>query len=319
MTMKAIVIDSPGGLDKLRIADVEEPRGEIKIRVKYAGLNPIDVNTIKGSTNYKISPYPHIPGAEFVGEVTEINTEHTQLKIGDRVVVYSRYFDGKCGYCASGRQELCDNGGIYGATRNGGYSEFFAAPEQNFIKIPAEMTYEDAVGLPVGGLTSYHALRVAALSPGEKVLVVGASGNTGQYAVLLSKMFGAEVYYISRKKWLDQFGATEWNGEKIDLIVNSLGTEFFGKYLEYLNKGGRIVTFGTYTGKMTQLDLAFLYTGERRIIGSTGGSLQEMRELVSLVNSKKIKTRVWKHFKYTELPEAIKQYEEKDGRIIIDF
>jgi len=315
--MKAIIVEEPGGLENLHIGEVQDSSGEVLIKVKYAGLNPIDVNTIKGKTNYKISPFPHIPGAEIAGIVKESKTN--KFKPGDRVILYPRFFDNSCLYCISGKQHICENGGIYGATSNGGFSELFAGPALNFLKIPEDVDFEDAVGLPVGGLTSYHALIESNLKTGEKVLIVGASGNTGQYAVILSRIFGAEVYFVSRKKWLTEYGAIEWNGQNVDLIINSLGTDFFKNYLSYLNKGGRIVTFGTYTGKLTEIDLAFLYTGERKIIGSTGGTLKELQDLLKLVKNYKIKTKVWKHFKYTDIREALQQYDSKDGRIIIDF
>ncbi len=315
--MKAVIVEEPGGFENLHIGDTPNPKGEIVIKVKHAGLNPIDVNTIKGKTNYKISPFPHIPGAEIAGIVEE--SKNDKFKPGDRVIVYPRFFDNSCTYCISGKQHLCEFGGIYGATSNGGFAEFFAAPAMNFLKIPDAVDFEDAVGLPVGGLTSYHALLEANLKAGERVLVVGASGNTGQYAVILSKIFGAEVYFYSRKKWLTDYGAIEWKGETVDLIINSLGTEFFKNFLPYLNKEGRIVTFGTYTGKLTEIDLAYLYTGERKIIGSTGGTLSELQDLLRIVKNYRIKTKVWKHFKYTEIKEALQQYDSKDGRIIIDF
>lgn len=314
--MKAVVIREPGGLDNTRIEDIDAPRDGILIKVAYAGLNPVDINTIKGRTNYKLNPYPHIPGAEFVGTVHEAG-DSKKFHKGDRVIVFPRIFDGTCDRCLEGREEICRHGGIIGVTSNGGFAEYFSTDDEHLIKIPDEMSFEDAVSLPVGGLTAYHALKLAGLKKGERILVIGASGNTGIYGVMLSTLIGAKVYYISRKDWIMKLGGLPWSGENVDVIFNSLGTEFWNKYLEYMDTGGRLVTFGTFTGTEGKLNIAYLYTGERSIIGSTGGTRREMIELIDIVKNNNLKSRIWKTYNLESYEEAIKNYDKKDGRIIL--
>jgi len=314
--MKAVVIREPGGLINTRIEDIDEPENGIIVRVAYAGLNPVDINTIRGKTNYKLNPYPHIPGAEFVGTISDPGNSE-KFKKGDRVIIFPRIFDGTCDRCLEGREELCRNGGIIGVTSNGGFAEYFSTDEEHLIRIPDGMSFEDAVSLPVGGLTSYHALKLANLKSNERILVVGASGNTGIYGIMIAKYMGARVYYISRKEWLNDLGAEPWKGEIVDVILNSLGSEFWDKYLGYMDSGGRLVTFGTFTGVEGKLNIAYLYTGERSIIGSTGGTRKEMMELLNIVMKNKMKSKIWKIYKLEEYEKAIEEYGKKDGRILL--
>ncbi|MEM0141648.1 MAG: alcohol dehydrogenase catalytic domain-containing protein [Thermoplasmatales archaeon] len=314
--MKAIVVRQPGGLENTRLEEVEKPSGPLIVKVTYAGLNPVDINVILGRVNYNIAPYPHIPGAEFVGFV-ESTQQSGRFKVGDRVVVYPRIYDGTCERCRTGMEEICRNGGIIGVGSNGGFSEFFATDETHLELIPDSLSFEDAVSIPVGGLTAYHALKRAELKKGEKLLVIGASGNTGLYSIVLGKLMGAEVFYSSRKKLKGQEGISEWKNEKVDVIVNSIGTEAWEPYVDYLDTNGRIVTFGTLTGKEVKLNLAQLYTAERSIIGSTGGTRSEFKDLIKLISENRLKSRIWKVFNLNDYEEAIREYGSKEGRIIL--
>jgi alcohol dehydrogenase len=314
--MKAVLIKEKGDIAGTEIADVPKPAGEVVINVAYAGLNPVDINTIRGKVNYTISPYPHIPGAEFVG-IVENAGKSKRFRRGDRVMIYPRFYDGDCDRCRAGMEEICRNGGIIGVRANGGYAEFFAASENLIEKVPDSLDLKDAVSIPVGGLTSYHALKRAELKKEEKVLVVGASGNTGQYAVLLSALMGAKVYYVSRKGWLREMGGSEWKNEKVDVIVNSLGAETWDRYIGYLDSNGRIVTFGSMTGPEAKLNLAYIYTSEISIIGSTGGTRSEFRELIDIIASNGLKTRISKIYDLEDFKKAIDEYEQKNGRVIL--
>jgi alcohol dehydrogenase len=100
--MKAVLVKIPGNIDTCNIENVEFRREKgILIKTKYAGLNPIDINIISKPTNFKIIPIPHIPGAEFVGEVDDPENS-LKFKKGDRVIIYNRLFDGTCNHCLRG-------------------------------------------------------------------------------------------------------------------------------------------------------------------------------------------------------------------------
>ena len=130
--MKAAIFEKPG-LENLKIKhDVELPKitdHDVLIRVKMAGVNPIDHITVSGIR--EIKPLPHIPGAETSGVVEEYGRHVKSLKKGDRVIVYNVVFDGMCDMCMSGDEMLCRNGGVIGVVTNGGFAEYIAVPEKS--------------------------------------------------------------------------------------------------------------------------------------------------------------------------------------------
>ena len=141
--MKAAVFEK-AGIENLKIKhDVEQPNvpdHDVLIRVKMAGVNPIDHITVSGTR--EIKPLPHIPGAETSGVVEEVGQHVTSLKRGDRVIVHNKVFDGICDICMSGDDMLCRNGGLIGVVTNGGFAEYMAVPEKNVFKIPDGMQWE---------------------------------------------------------------------------------------------------------------------------------------------------------------------------------
>ncbi len=330
--MKALIFEKKG-LENLRIEDVEKPAvgsHDVLIHVKMAGVNPIDYSTVNRIANVK--PMPHIPGAEFAGTAEEVGDHVTGLKKGDRVVVYSRVFDDRCDMCLSGREMLCRNGGIVGVVTNGGYTEYAAVADRNVFKLPDEVGWEVVASLSVSALTPFHALREAGLRADESLVVFGASGNTGSFAVQFGKRFGAKVIAVSRKSWLTDFGADHivgygeavdkigeaTAGRMVDVVLNSLGSETWPTAMDSLGVGGRLVFFGVLTGSKAELALDKVYNRQIRIIGSTGGTRSELQEIISISKSLKVKT--WRKFRLEEGASALKSLSssERDGRMLIE-
>ncbi len=323
--MKAVLVRKPYGEENTSLNDVDEPQrkdGEILVAVKYGVLNPIDITVIRNKTVYGLKPDPHIPGAEIAGTAL---TDGAGIRKGDRVLLYPRWFDGTCKYCKSGREYLCSNGGIFGVLSNGGYCEKISVPEKMLVKIPEALKIEDAVSLPVGGLTSYHALKIAGAKRGESLLVYGASGNTGVFAVLLGKRLGLDVIAVSSKDWVKEFGASRVyrmgdlpENLKADIVINSLGNQTWADSLNRLERGGRLVTFGVFTGATSELNIAKVYTQELQILGSTGGSISEFRELISMMAKEPVSLPTDKIYSIDDIKEAIRSYpERKNGRILL--
>ncbi|OWP56381.1 MAG: alcohol dehydrogenase [Thermoplasmatales archaeon B_DKE] len=324
--MKSFVISSPFGKENLRIEETQKPaeiEGNVTIRVKKAGLNPVDYNVINGKILYNLAPLPHVPGSEIYGTV---ETDGKHVKKGDAVIIYPRVFDGTCEYCLSGREYLCPNGGIWGVVSNGGYTDYVSVPEKQVFKLDRDMDSDIAVSLPVGGLTAYHALKRANAAPGQSVLVYGASGNTGTFAMQIAASMGLEVYAVSRNSWVTEFGATEVfspNGIpdnfKVDIVIDSLGASFWENSVKHVTNGGSIVTFGVQTGRESKLDIGDLYTREIQMIGSTGGNRKELVELIKMTARKSFMVRVAKKFNLYDLKDAMGFFETKvGGRIILE-
>ena len=317
--MKGAIFEKPG-LENLKIKhDVEQPKitdHDVLIRVKMAGVNPIDHITVSGTR--VIKPLPHIPGAETSGVVEEVGRHVKSLKRGDRVIVYNVVFDGICDMCMSGDEMLCRNGGLLSLVTNGGFAEYIAVPEESAFKIPDEMQWELAASIPVTTLTPYHALKQAALKINEFLLIFGASGNTGMMATQFGKKMGAKVIAVSKQNWIKDFGAdyiiTEYDrvaekvkdltqGKMVDVVLNSLGIQTWENSFASVGLNGRWVTFGGLTGADVKLNVQTLYSKQIKLLGCNGGTRKDMTEVIDM--SKELKTRVWKIFTLDEAKEAL--------------
>lgn len=324
--MKGAVVYKPLGLDNLKFEDLEVPDpspGEIRVKLERAGVNPIDYNSIAGKIVYTLNPLPHIPGSEVMGTA---ETDGKNIKKGDRVIVFPRLFCGLCDMCMTSREYICRNGGLWGVVSNGGYAEGFNISEENLFKVPEGLDPDVAVSLPIGGVTAYHALMRAGAAPGKSILIYGASGNTGLFAVQLAAHFGMKVYAASRKKWVSEYGADEVydpgnlpDGLKADIVLNSIGQKFWEDSLKHVQRGGSLVTFGIQTGVEGKVNIAALYTNEVSVVGSTGGNRKELHELADICLRKKIRVRVARKFKLPEIRQALEYFSEtRDGRIIVE-
>ena len=339
--MKAAIFKKPG-LENLEIKECADPEltdHEVLIRVKVAGINPIDYFVVSGKHGIKSGPrleskpLPHIPGAEISGMVERVGNHVKGLNEGDRVVVYSRLFDGTCDLCLNSSEMLCKNGGLIGVVSNGGFAEYIAVPEKNVFKIPNDMSWDIAASLSVTALTPFHALKEASLRINESLLVFGASGNTGMIAIQLGKKMGAKVIAVTSKSWIKEFGADHittydkmieevkefTQGNMAAVVLNTLGADTWDKSLDAIGDNGRWVTFGTLTGAEVKLNLQSLYTKQIKLMGTTGGSRKEFKEIID--NSKELKIKVWKKFKLEEAKEALQALfeKEREGRIMLNI
>jgi D-arabinose 1-dehydrogenase-like Zn-dependent alcohol dehydrogenase len=325
------------GLENLNIReDIKQPEPtdhDILIRVRSAGVNPIDYFVVSGSREIKTQS-PHIPGAEITGIVQRIGKHVTSLKEGDRVAVYSRTFDGTCDMCLNGLEMLCRNGGIVGVVTNGGFAEYIAVPERNAFKITDDTEWDMAASLAVTSITPYHALKEASLKLNEYLVIFGASGNTGMMAIQFGNKMGAKVIAVSNDDWIRDFGVqnvisdyskviekvTEiTQGKMADVVLNSLGIETWDNSLEVVGINGRLVTFGGLTGADVKLNVQSLYSKQIKLIGSTGGSRKEFKDLIDM--SGELKVKVWKRFKLDNAKEALQEIfsGERQGRILLDI
>ena len=329
--MKALIFDK-SGLENLKYADYKDPEigtHDVMIRVKIAGVNPVDYYTVN---NLKVNPLPHIPGVEFAGEVAKVGEHVKSVKPGDRVTIYGRIFDGTCDMCMMGYETLCRNGGRIGVDTNGGWAEYIVVEEKYVFKLPDEYSWELGSSLTIAALTAYHALKEADLRPSQTLVIFGASGNTGMFLVQLGKKFGAKVIAVSRKQWLKDFGADlvvgyedvedkvrEFtNGRMADVVVNSLGEKFWDKSFSVVGVKGKIVTFGTLLGAEVKVNLSQLYSKHVSILGVNRGNRKDFVELLELCKDCKVK--IWKTFDLSNGQEALKSLFDpsRDGRIMLN-
>ena len=338
--MKAAIFNRPG-LDNLKVIDnVDEPKigdHDVLIKVKLAGVNPIDHSVVSGMLP-RIVPFPHIPGAESSGIVEQVGSEINDgsIRKGDRVAVYNQVFDGICDMCLNGLEMICRNGGLIGAITNGGFAEYISVPERNVFKIPDKMEWEVAASLPVTSLTPYHALNEASIKLNEYLLIFGASGNTGMMAVQLGKKMGAKVIAVSRDISIkNDFGADFvigdydkiaenvkeiTHGKMADVVLNSIGVSTWDSSFASIGINGRWVSFGGLTGADVKLNVQSLYRKQIKLIGSTGGTRNELRKLIDIATTEGLKVKVWKKLNLDNVKEALQGLfaKDRDGRILIE-
>lgn len=366
--MRAAIFEKQG-FENLQVKnDLQTPRiseYDVLIKVIVAGVNPIDYYVISGyrtlqyqqkendpkqlkyqkpplKSELPVNPLPHVPGAEFAGVIEKTGSHVRNLKQGDRVVIYNRFFDNTCDMCVSGNEMLCRKGGLIGVNNDGGFSEHVCLPQNNVFKIPDNIDWNTSVSLPVSGLTAFHALKEVQLKFNDYLLVFGASGNTGMFAVQLGKRIGSKVIAISRKKWVkEEYGAdyliTDYNhiiedvkkitNEKMaDVVISSLGKDTWKNSFSSIGINGRWISFGTMTGSKVELNIQELYSKQLKLIGSTGGNREEFRELIEFVSysneiSNPLKIKVWKRFNLEDINKAFETLvdKEREGRILLDI
>lgn len=180
--MKAIRVHAFGGNDALVYEDVQDPtagEGEYVVRVRAAGVNPVDWKIVRG---YLAKGIPHampfVPGWDLAGEIIARGHGARRFSVGDRVYGYVRR----------------------PSVDRGTYAEQQAVPECYLAKMPARAAFDVAAGLPLVTLTSLQSLRAAGLAAGQRLLVLGASGGTGAAAVQLARILGAEVAGVASAK-----------------------------------------------------------------------------------------------------------------------
>ncbi|HJR48930.1 MAG TPA: alcohol dehydrogenase catalytic domain-containing protein [Nitrososphaeraceae archaeon] len=334
--MRAAVFERQG-LDNLNVKeDVQQPTitdYDVLIKVKAAGVNPIDYLTVSNIPG--VEPLPHIPGVEVTGVIKKVGDHVTTLKEGDKVVVYNVIFDGRCDMCLNGYEMLCINAGILGVNTNGGFADYISASEKNVFKIPDNIQWDVAASLATTIKTPYHALRDASLKLNEFLVIFGASGNTGMMAVQFGKKMGAKVIAVSKDNWIKtDFGAdyiiSDYDkvveqvkditqGKMADVVLNSLGANTWENSFSCIGVNGRLVTFGGLTGADVKLNVQALYRKQIKLIGSNASTRKEFREVIDM--SKELKVRVWKRFKLEDAKEALQALfaKERDGRILLEI
>ncbi len=250
--MKAIIYTQYGAPNVLKVADVEKPTpkdNEVLVKVHVATVTAGDtrMRSFTVPASYWLparlvlgvrGPKRPILGMECAGEIEAVGKEVTRFKQGDPVF-------------ASTLEHM-----------GGGYAEYICLPEDGMLaKKSADVSYEEAVTIPVGGRTALYFLREANIQPGQKVLIYGASGSVGTFAVQLAKYYGAEVTGVCSAANLDlvkSLGADividytqedfAANGEIYDVIFDTVGKTSYSDCIGSLTARWRLSACGLCAG-----------------------------------------------------------------------
>jgi NADPH:quinone reductase-like Zn-dependent oxidoreductase len=334
--MKALVLREHGGLDKLILEpDFPDPtpgEGDVIVRVRAASLNYHDIFTRRGMPGIKV-PLPMIIGLDLAGEIVAVGPGVEGWAVGDRVLADP-----------PNRVE----GGLMGETMHGGLAELCRVRAHQLVRLPDDVSFEDAAALPCAYGTALRMIEtIGAVQPGEKVLILGASGGVGVCSVMLAKMAGAEVIVAaSSQDKLDRlreigadhginyaeedfaractarFGRAHVRGREsggVDVVVNFTGGDTWVKSLRCLRKGGRLLTCGATAGFNPTEDIRYIWTFELQIRGSNGWLREDIFRLLDLVRSKRLKVLIERVYSLDESRDAVQAMEERKffGKLVI--
>ena len=323
--MKAIEIQSHGGLEVLRVTTLSDPEpvaDEVLVRIKASAVNPLDGIIRMGYFPIAKKP-PLILGEEAAGIVER---DGGGFKAGERVIVY---------------------GGGLGVFRNGTWAEVVAVPASSLRRLPDGISFEEGAALTNVGVTAYGALRTAELKAGETLVVLGATGGVGSAGVQLGKAIGARVIAVvstaGKAARLQALGAdhvvaladgplaeqmqklTERKGA--DVVLDTVGGDVTGQALSSLASFGRLVHLGYSAGTTLTIDSLDLIAKPSKIIGfniflvQAERSVKDLDDVIALAGQAKYRAVVDRTFPMSEVVEATRYLDERKavGKIVLTF
>jgi NADPH:quinone reductase-like Zn-dependent oxidoreductase len=341
--LKAIRIRAHGGVDQLRYEEAPEPRiisaKDVIVKLEAAALNHIDIWVRLGATGMEI-PMPHILGADGAGVVVDAGTEVESPRAGDKVCLYSFTGCGACEFCRSDRDFMCIRVRSLGERLDGTYAEYVRVAPENCFPIPAYMNFDEAAAFPLVFVTVWRMLVTnAQLQAGETLLVIGIGGGVAGAALQVAKRIGARVIVTSgsdeklerarllgadhginhrRKNFAEEVRPlTDDRG--VDVVLDSVAGEVWQKSLAALAPGGRLVTCGATAGAEPNDDLPAMISKELKIYGSTLGSREDFRQLLSFLDGAQIRPIIDGKFPLKEAAAAQRRMEEalQFGKILL--
>ncbi|WP_099040167.1 NAD(P)-dependent alcohol dehydrogenase [Mycobacterium neglectum] len=275
---------------------------DVSFEIHFAGICHSDIHTVRGE--WGDIQYPLVPGHEIAGIVTEVGSEVSKFKVGDRVGV-GCFVDScrECAQCRAGEEQYCTNPGMVGTyggvgrdgePTQGGYSGAIVVDENYVLNIPDSLPLDAAAPLLCAGITLYSPLRHWNAGPDTSVAVVGL-GGLGHMGVKLAHAMGAKVTVLSQslKKMEDglRLGADEYYAtsdpatfetlaDSFDLILNTVSANLdLNAYLGLLKTDGTLVELGMPEHPMSVIAPA-LVRGRRRLAGSMIGGIAETQEML---------------------------------------
>lgn len=343
--MRALTLDGVGGLERLSVRDVPEPElqspGDVRVRVRAAALNHLDLFVAMGAPGMPAVTFPHIVGADGAGVVESVGTAVRNVGPGDRVMLDPGMSCGGCDACRRGDEPLCERFELLGEHRAGTIAEYVVVPAANVARVPDGMTWAEAAAFPLVTLTAWRMLTTRArLKAGETVLVWGAGGGVAQAAIQIATLAGATVIAASgtrsKLELARRLGAQHLidrsatdvaaevkritGGRGVDVVVESVGQATWPASLRCLARAGRLVTCGATTGPRVELDLRRVFWFQWSILGSTMGSHAEFAEIVALAGEGKLRPLVDRVVPLAESVSAFQRLArgEQAGKLVIE-
>ena len=325
--MKAWLIDGYEGIDKLRLAEIDDPvpnEGEAVLRVHYAALNPADYYLAEGQ--YPARPkFPHILGRDGIGVVESVGPGVTNLRPGDLQLILR---------------------GDTGVDLPGTFAEKVAVPVARLASLPQGWSEQQAGSASLVYLTAWQALlQFGTLPENQTILVTGASGGVGTATIQIAKALGHRVVALSRsdqkRRRLSEMGADvsldpavpelgrrikeALGGGRVDLAVDQVAGAEFNEILGTLAMNGRISCVGRLAGPVPSFNTASLFFRRIHIRGvavytySAADAQEAWRQIVATLAPTGAKPLIDSQFEFDRLPEAFARLRQGPmGKIILE-
>src|SRR6201985_242944 len=333
-TVKALLLRQHGGLENLElVTDHPRPKakaGSVVIRVRASSFNYHDVFTVKGMPGIKV-PLPVVIGLDMAGEIVEIGEGVSGWKVGSRVLV----------------NPLNKKKGLMGEMLDGGMAEYCLVEADQLIAMPDAVTFEQPASLPVAYGTAHRMLITHnTIKPGDRVLVLGASGGVGTGCVILAKPLRAEgvACASSEEKMarLKALGADEaidytkvdfskWAIEKygkpqrrsyeggVDVVINFTGGDTWLPSLRCIKRGGKLLVCGATAGHDPKEDLRYIWTFEINVVGSNSFYDDDLTGLMKLIGDGRMKPVIDKVLPLDEAREGLRLIRDREvvGKVVV--
>jgi NADPH:quinone reductase-like Zn-dependent oxidoreductase len=316
--MKAVVYTRYGPPDVLRLTDMQRPTpkdNEVLVRVHAVSLNASDWEVLRGKPLYArimgpFRPRHHILGTDVAGRVEATGRDARLFQPGDDV---------------------------FADIRMGGFAQYVCVPQSDLARMPAGMSYDESAALPQAAAIAVHGIRdKGQIQPGQKVLINGAGGGAGMYAVQLAKLQGAEVTGVDNTEKLEfmrSLGADHVidytredftrNGRTYDLILDLAARRSVLAYKRSLAPKGRYFYVGGSVATLLQVLLIgpLIATGSGRKIRLLVVRLgaKHLAPIVELCQAGKVATVIDRRYRLSEVPEALRYLGEghAKGKVVV--
>ncbi|MFP8489560.1 NADP-dependent oxidoreductase [Gracilimonas sp. Q87] len=312
--MKAVFIEDYGDLTNIKTGQLDKPEageGEVLIRVKAAGVNPVDAAVVRGMLKDAIpGDFPLIPGWDVAGVVEETGHSVSRFSTGDEVYAYAR------------RPKI----------QHGTFAEYVSLPESYLAERPTNISMDEAGGIPLVGLTAYQAIfDFGDLKRGETLLILGASGGVGTLAIQLAKSVGANVIGVASEanhEYMKELGAEitidykknhvgkaveKAQPEGVDLIFHCSRGDSFTEVMEkdVLKEGGKVVSITKSKPDISD-DIEFKYV-------FVEPNAEQLEHIAGLADNGKIKVPVSNTYSLEEAGQALQEIEKLHtrGKLVI--
>ena len=309
--MKAFVYESYGPPEALRMAEVEKPTPEANealVHVLAASVNPADWHSLRGKPLFSrltlglLRPKQRILGVDVAGRIEAVGGVVTRFKVGDEI--YANLLD--VGY--------------------GGFAEYVSVPVDVLAPKPANLSFEEAAAVPMAAVTALQGLgHHGGVQPGQDVLVNGASGGVGSYAVQIAKAHGAEVTGVTSTRNLDlvrslgvdhvvDYTTTDFTrtGERYDLVLDTIGNRSVSDLRRALAEEGKAAVTGfTSIGKLLGVSLRGGTDVDQVTAHVKTGDLEVLSELIE---AGKVRPAIDRRYPFAEMPAAIAYLEQGHAR-----